>query len=62
VSAPPVEGRANEALERILANALGVPKGAVRVVSGAHSREKLVAVDGLTQDEALRRLGAATLL
>jgi uncharacterized protein YggU (UPF0235/DUF167 family) len=62
VSAPPVEGRANAALERLLAGALGVPKSAVRVVSGAHAREKLVAFEGLEQADVLRRLGAATLL
>lgn len=62
VTAPPAEGRANAALERLLAGALGVPKTAVRVASGARGREKLVAIEGLEQDEAMRRLGAATLL
>ena len=56
VTAPPVEGRANAALERLLASALDLPKGAVRVVSGAQSRDKTVAIEGVSQDEALRRL------
>lgn len=56
VSAPPVEGKANIALERLLAEALRVPKVAVEIVSGARSREKIVAIDGLSQDEALQRL------
>jgi len=59
VTAPPVEGRANAALERLLAGALGLPKTAVRVVGGAQSRDKTVAVEGITQEEALRRLGEA---
>ena len=59
VTAPPVEGRANAALERLLAGALGLPKTAVRVVSGAQSRDKTVAVEGIAQEEALRRLGEA---
>lgn len=54
---PPVEGSANAALERLLAGALHVPKSAVHVVAGARGREKTVAIEGLTQDEALRRLG-----
>jgi hypothetical protein len=56
VSAPPVEGKANAALERLLAKALGVPKIAVGIVSGGRSREKTVVIDGLSQDEALQRL------
>ena len=56
VMAPPVEGRANEALLRLLANALGVPKSALRIVRGQRSREKLVAVEGLDAAELRRRL------
>ena len=59
VTAPPVEGRANAALERLLAGALGLPKTAVRVVGGEQSRDKTVAVEGIAQEEALRRLGEA---
>ena len=56
VSAPPVKGRANEALLRLLAEALGVPKSSLRIVRGQRSREKLVAVDGLDAAEVKRRL------
>ena len=56
VTAPPIEGRANVALERLLADALGVPKSRVRVASGARGREKTIAVDGISQEEADRRL------
>jgi len=47
VAAPAVDGAANRALLRLLADELGVPRGAVRLASGETSRTKLVAVDGL---------------
>jgi hypothetical protein len=53
LTAPPVEGAANKALVAFLAKRLGVAAGAVRVHRGAASRNKVVEVDGLT-DEALR--------
>ncbi len=46
VAAPPLEGRANAAAVEFIAERLGVPKSAVAVASGAHSRDKRVAVDG----------------
>jgi len=58
VAAPPERGRANEALVLHLAELLGVPKAAVRVVAGPASRDKVVEVDGLTAaqvDSALAR-------
>jgi len=56
VAAPPERGRANAALEALLADALSVPRGSVRVVSGQGSRDKLVEVDGLDAEEIEARL------
>ena len=56
VAAPPVEGRANEAMLRLLAKALGVPASKVTLASGAQSRIKLVDVDGLSAAELRERL------
>ena len=47
VCAPPVEGRANRALCRLIARRAGVATSRVTVVQGERSREKLVRVDGL---------------
>ena len=56
VAAPPVDGAANEALVRVLAKALGLPRRDVVIVSGATSRTKIVEVAGLDVTEVRRRL------
>jgi uncharacterized protein (TIGR00251 family) len=56
LTAPPVEGAANEALARLLGKALGVAPSAVRVVSGATARNKLVSVAGVDAATARERL------
>jgi len=57
LTAPPVEGAANEALARFLGKTLGVAPSAVRVVSGATGRNKVVSVAGLDVATARERLG-----
>lgn len=57
VAAPPADGRANAALEALLAAALGVPKRAVRVAAGHGSQRKRIEIDGLARAEIERRLG-----
>jgi len=47
VMAPAVEGAANAALIRVLADELGVARRDVRIVAGASSRQKLVVIDGV---------------
>jgi uncharacterized protein len=56
VAAPPERGRANEALAEHLANVLGVPRGAVRVVAGSASRDKVLEIDGLSAAEVAAAL------
>jgi uncharacterized protein (TIGR00251 family) len=56
VTAPPVEGRANEALCRLLAKRLGVARGRVTVVRGERSRDKSVRIEGISPDEAREAL------
>jgi uncharacterized protein (TIGR00251 family) len=57
LTAPPVEGAANEALTRLLARALGVPPGAVRVLRGQTGREKIVHVRGVSAADVLALAG-----
>lgn len=57
VNAPPVDGAANEAVVRLLAERLGVPRSAVEVAAGAAARHKVVLVAGVTRGEAAQRLG-----
>ena len=59
VQAPPQDGRANRALEELLAEALSLKKNAVTVTAGRASAHKRVAIEGLTRDEIVRRLGGA---
>jgi uncharacterized protein YggU (UPF0235/DUF167 family) len=47
VSAPPVDGAANAALVRVVAEALGIAKGRVRLVVGATARHKLIEIEGV---------------
>jgi len=57
LTAPPVEGEANDALVRLLAVALKVPRAAVRILSGARGRTKRVAVRGVSAEQ-VRALAA----
>lgn len=50
VTAPPVEGKANEACVGFFARGLRVPRSAVRIVSGAASRHKRIEIDGIAQE------------
>ena len=54
VAAPPVAGAANAALLRLIARELGLAPGAVRLVSGARSRRKSIAV-GTDRERVLAR-------
>lgn len=56
LQAPPVDGAANQALVRFLADALGAPRSAVEIVSGLASRSKTVVIRGVAEADAARRL------
>jgi hypothetical protein len=50
IAAPPMEGRANEALTAFVAKALGLPRRAVSIVKGESSREKLLLIANTAAD------------
>jgi hypothetical protein len=60
LAAPPVDGAANEALIRFLADTLDVPRAAVTISSGQGGRRKSVTVSGLGLAEVARRLKLGT--
>ncbi len=56
VTAPAERGKANTAVEKLVADALGVPRRQARVVTGAASARKIVEIDGLSESEVRSRL------
>jgi uncharacterized protein (TIGR00251 family) len=58
LAAPPVEGKANAALIRLLAHVIGIPPSAVQLVRGAGGRDKLVRVSGLRAEQVRTILDA----
>ena len=52
LSAPPVDGAANEALIDLLSQTLGVPRRSIRITSGASSKSKRVEIDGIDAKRA----------
>jgi len=58
--APAVDGKANAALRRFLAERLSVPQRAIVLESGERSRDKVIRIDDLSEEEVLRRLRRTT--
>jgi hypothetical protein len=56
IAAPPVKGKANKELANFLGRALGVKKSTVSIVKGQTARNKVIAIEGLSRDEIMRRL------
>jgi uncharacterized protein YggU (UPF0235/DUF167 family) len=55
VAAPAIQGAANQALLRVIADELGVARRSVRLVAGAAGRQKLVVVEGVDREAVLSR-------
>ena len=60
VAAPPEGGRANEAVVRLLADTLELPRRDIEIVAGHAGRDKVVSLAGIEPEEAERRLVSVT--
>jgi hypothetical protein len=56
IAAPPLRGKANQELIRFLSDILGVGRTSLSIVKGKTSRRKVIAIEGLTQEQVRRRL------
>lgn len=57
LTAPPVEGKANQACIDFFANLLKVPRSSITIAAGQTSRKKVIRVAGLAAEEVRQRLG-----
>jgi uncharacterized protein (TIGR00251 family) len=57
ITAPPVEGEANDALVRFLAKLLGIPKKNVEILRGETGRRKTLLLKGVSTEAARKPLG-----
>jgi len=58
LAAPPVDGKANDECIRFFADFAGVPRSRVRIVMGHTNRQKVVEIEGVTQEDVDKRLAA----
>jgi uncharacterized protein len=58
VNAPPIDGRANTALIELLSETLDIPKSCLSIKRGAASKNKVIAVLGMTKEEAIPRISS----
>ncbi|MDD4876493.1 MAG: DUF167 domain-containing protein [Dehalococcoidales bacterium] len=56
VAAPPAKGKANKELIAYLSKLLGTPKSNINIIKGHTSRNKVVVIDDLNQEEVMKRL------
>jgi hypothetical protein len=57
ITAPPVDGKANQAVVEYLAKLFSVPKSSITIVSGETGRNKLIAIRGLSAEQVRKLLG-----
>lgn len=56
LQAPPVEGKANEALIRFFSDALDIPRSQISIASGETGRNKAILINGISKADLLKKL------
>ncbi len=56
LTAPPVDGKANQALIEFLAKTLNVPPSSIEIIAGQTSRDKLISIMSLNSDQVQQRI------
>ena len=56
VAASPVKGKANQELIAFLSKVLGISKSRIGIIKGHTARNKVIAIDGLSQEDTMKRL------
>jgi len=56
IAAPPVKGKANKELTDFLSKTLGVRKSSISIVKGQTSRNKVIAIEGMSREDIIKRL------
>ena len=58
IAAPPLKGKANKEIIDFLSRVLGVKKSSIAIIRGLTSRNKIIAIEGMSGDEVLKRISA----
>lgn len=56
IAEPPARGKANKELTDFLSRTLGVKKSAISIIKGQASRNKAIAIEGMTREEIIKRI------
>jgi len=56
VTSPPIDNRANDQLTEYLSDIIGIAKSSVSIIKGGHSRNKVVSINNLSEDEVFTKL------
>lgn len=57
IAAPPVRGKANRELTAFLGRVLGAKKSSLSIIKGQTSRNKVIAIEGMSRDDIIKTLG-----